>query len=112
MAKWSASKCQTANGYMKADIALIKYDAFDNIVDAFIIENKLSGTTSYTKRQIEGFRAIVKNKHQTMRVMYGRENLNVNTKEKQIKADNIYRIHDHGIDNLLSVEIQRIDIAR
>lgn len=28
---------------MKADIALIKYDAFDNIVDAFIIENKLSG---------------------------------------------------------------------
>ena len=47
-----------------------------------------------------------------MRVMYGRENLNVNTKENRRKADNIYRIHDHGIDNLLSVEIQRIDIAR
>ena len=86
---------------MKADIALIKYDAFDNIIDAFIIENKLSSTTSYTKRQIEGFRAIVKNKHQTMRVMYGRENLNVNTKEKQIKADNKYRIYNRLLLNIL-----------
>ena len=48
-----------ANGYMRADIVLIKYDEHRVVEDVVVIENKLNTTTSYTQRQKEGFGAII-----------------------------------------------------
>ena len=101
---------ETANGYMKADIALIKQDKITGSVnDVIIIENKLNTTTSYTKRQKEGFGAIINNKTHTMKVKYSRPNFNVdNSPTLIIKSDNIFRVDDHGTDNISNVNINRI----
>ena len=95
---------------MKADIALIKQDKITGRVnDVIIIENKLNTTTSYTKRQKEGFRAIINNKTHTMKVKYSRPNFNVdNSPTLIIKSDNIFRFDDHGTDNISNVNINRI----
>lgn len=100
---------ETANGYMKADIALIKQDKITGRVnDVIIIENKLN-TKSYTQRQKEGFRAIINNKTHTMKVKYSRPNFNVdNSPTLIIKSDNIFRVDDHGTDNISNVNINRI----
>lgn len=100
---------ETANGYMKADIALIKQDKITGRVNDVIKENKLNTTISYTQRQKEGFRAIINNKTHTMKVKYSRPNFNVdNSPTLIIKSDNIFRVDDHGTDNISNVNINRI----
>nr|WP_311521608.1 hypothetical protein [uncultured Porphyromonas sp.] len=103
---------ETANGYMKADIALIKQDKITGSVnDVIIIENKLNTTTSYTKRQREGFGAIINSKKQTIKVKYTVVGFNhKKNPEVEISKENIYRIHDHGKDILSNVIIEHIDI--
>ena len=97
---------------MKADIALIKQDKITGSVnDVIIIENKLNTTTSYTKRQREGFGAIINNKKKTIKVKYTVVGFNhKKNPEVEISKENIYRIHDHGKDNLSNVIIEHIDI--
>lgn len=101
---------ETTNGYMKADIMLIKQDKITGRVnDVIIIENKLNTTTPYTKRQKEGFGAIVNNIKHTMKVKYSRSNFNVNRNPTlTIEKHKIFRIDDHGTDNISNVNINKI----
>ena len=96
---------------MKAYIVLIKYDEHRVVEDVVVIENKLNTTTSYTKRQREGFGAIINSKKQTIKVKYTVVGFNhKKNPEVEISKDNIYRIHDHGKDILSNVIIEHIDI--
>jgi hypothetical protein len=54
---------------MKADVLLIKKNALGKIEDTIIIENKLSQGTALTKRQKEGFGAII-NGQTSMTIKY------------------------------------------
>ena len=98
---------------MKADIVFVKYDDFSNISDVIIIENKLSQSTAFTARQKEGFGAILQKGQHTMNVKYSLPNFNINKNDKLIiSKDNIYRIYDHGKDNINNVNIEKITKIR
>jgi|GEM_PF-6401723 len=104
---------ETTNGFMKADIVFVKYDDFSNVSDVIIIENKLSQSTAFTARQKEGFGAILQNGQHTMNVKYSRPNFDINKNDKLIiSKDNIYRIYDHGKDNINNVNIEKITKIR
>jgi len=103
---------ETSNGFMKADIVFVKYDDFSNVSDVIIIENKLSQSTAFTARQKEGFGAILQNGQHTMNVKYSRPNLDPKVKNLTISKDNIYRIYDHGKDNINNVNIEKITKIR
>ena len=104
---------ETTNGFMKADIVFVKYDDFSNISDVIIIENKLSQSTAFTARQKEGFGAILQKGQHTMNVKYSLPNFNINKNDKLIiSKDNIYRIYDHGKDNINNVNIEKITKIR
>ena len=103
---------ETSNGFMKADIVFVKYDDFSNVSDVIIIENKLSQSTAFTARQKEGFGAILQNGQHTMNVKYSRPNLDPKVKNLTISKDNIYRIYDHGKDNIKNVNIEKITKIR
>ena len=96
---------------MKADIVLIKYDEHRVVEDVVVIENQLNTTTSYTKRQREGFGAIINSKKQTIKVKYTVVGFNhKKNPEVEISKENIYSIHGHGKDNLSNVIIEHINI--
>ena len=103
---------ETSNGFMKADIVLILKNDRGVIQDAIIIENKLSQSTAFTARQKEGFGAILQNGQHTMNVKYSRPNLDPKVKNLTISKDNIYRIYDHGKDNINNVNIEKITKIR
>lgn len=104
---------ETSNGFMKADIVFVKYDDFSNVSDVIIIENKLSQSTAFTARQKEGFGAILQKGQHTMNVKYSLPNFNINKNDKLIiSKDNIYRIYDHGKDNINNVNIEKITKIR
>jgi len=103
---------ETSNGFMKADIVLILKNDRGVIQDAIIIENKLSQSTAFTARQKEGFGAILQNGQHTMNVKYSRPNLDPKVKNLIISKDNIYRIYDHGKDNINNVNIEKITKIR
>jgi hypothetical protein len=104
---------ETTNGFMKADIVLVlKGGPKNSIKDAIIIENKLSQSTAFTARQKEGFGAILQNGQHTMSVKYSRPNLDPKVKNLTISKDNIYRIYDHGKDNINNVNIEKITKIR
>ena len=104
---------ETSNGFMKADIVLILKNDRGVIQDAIIIENKLSQSTAFTARQKEGFGAILQNGQHTMNVKYSLPNFNINKNDKLIiSKDNIYRIYDHGKDNINNVNIKKITKIR
>ena len=105
---------ETTNGFMKADIILIlKGGPKNSIQDAIIIENKLSQSTAFTARQKEGFGASLQNGQHTMNVKYSVEGLNLKKYNKlTISKDNIYRIYDHGKDNINNVNIEKITKIR
>ena len=95
------------------DIVFVKYDDFSNVSDVIIIENKLSQSTAFTARQKEGFGAILQNGQHTMNVKYSRPNFDINKNDKLIiSKDNIYRIYDHGKDNINNVNIEKITKIR
>ena len=96
----------------KLQIVFVKYDDFSNVSDAIIIENKLSKSTAFTVRQKEGFGAILQNGQHTMNVKYSRPNLDPKVKNLMISKDNIYRIYDHGKDNINNVNIEKITKIR
>ena len=104
---------ETTNGFMKADIVLILKNDRGVIQDAIIIENKLSQSTAFTARQKEGFGAILQKGQHTMNVKYSRPNFDINKNDKLIiSKDNIYRIYDHGKDNINNVNIEKITKIR
>ena len=104
---------ETTNGFMKADIVLVlKGGPKNSIKDVIIIENKLSQSTAFTARQKEGFGAILQNGQHTMNVKYSRPNLDPKVKNLIISKDNIYRIYDHGKDNINNVNIEKITKIR
>ena len=104
---------ETSNGFMKADIVFIKINkTTDKIEDVIIIENKLSQSTAFTARQKEGFGSILQNGQHTMNVKYSRPNLDPKVKNLMISKDNIYRIYDHGKDNINNVNIEKITKIR
>lgn len=104
---------ETTNGFMKADVVLILKNDRGIIQDAIIIENKLSQSTAFTARQKEGFGAILQNGQHTMNVKYSLPNFNINKNDKLIiSKDNIYRIYDHGKDNINNVNIEKITKIR
>ncbi|MGV4460438.1 hypothetical protein ACQ1Q5_02770 [Ornithobacterium rhinotracheale] len=103
---------ETTGGFMKADIVLVLKDELDNISDVIIIENKLSKTTAFTKRQKEGFGAILQNGKHTMKVKYDvKTNEDYFLYKKQIisvSKDKIFKISDGGTDDITKVTIEKI----
>ena len=91
-------------GFMKADIVLVKIVNRD-IKDVIVIENKLSKATEFTKRQTEGFRAILKNGSADMKLKYKIDGFN--WKNIHVSENNIYRFHDHGLPDG-AIEIEKI----
>ncbi len=97
----------------KLQIVFVKYDDFSNVSDVIIIENKLSKSTAFTVRQKEGFGAILKGQEQ-MNIKYNLLDQGLLKAEGPLKVskDNIYRIYDHGKDNINNVNIERITRIR
>ncbi|MCR4701328.1 MAG: hypothetical protein K5757_10355 [Bacteroidaceae bacterium] len=97
---------ETTNGYMKADIVLVKVGAGEKIQDVIVIENKLSKGTAYTVRQKEGFGAILKNGSVEMTV----KSSNFKWKKIPVNSENIYKINDHGMPDcgIEKIKIERI----
>ncbi len=95
----------TKNGFMKADIVLIKRSKSTNeIIDVIIIENKLSQKTGFTIRQKEGFGAII-NGQTEMKLKYTKLEFDLNENDiLKVSNQKIFKIADHGsandIDNL------------
>ena len=104
---------ETTNGFMKADVVLILKNDRGVIQDAIIIENKLSKSTAFTERQKEGFGAILKGQEQ-MNIKYNLLDQGLLKTEGPLKIskDNIYRIYDHGKDNINNVNIEKITKIR
>lgn len=100
---------ETTGGFMKADIVLVlKGGPKKSIKDVIIIENKLSKTTAFTKRQKEGFGAILQNGKHTMKVKYSMKGKYSKIKDLIISKDKIYRFYDHGEDEIENVIIEKI----
>ena len=105
---------ETTNGFMKADIVFARINkTTDKIEDVIIIENKLSKSTAFTERQKEGFGAILKGQEQ-MNIKYNLLDQGLLKTEGPLKIskDNIYRIYDHGKDNINNVNIEKITKIR
>ena len=100
----------TTGGFMKADVMLVKRNAFDatKIDDAIIIENKLSAGTAFTVRQKEGFGAIIGGQTE-MRIHNDVIGTGL-TRNQLIPVSNqkIFKMFDHGTDDISKVSIQKI----
>ena len=96
----------TAGGFMKADIMLIKKNAYGDIVDAIIIENKLSTGTQLTTRQKEGFGAII-NGQTSMKTNYATSKIGANV-DIPVSNQKLFKLYDHGTDDISKVSIQKI----
>lgn len=97
----------TTGGFMKADIVLIKKNALEKIEDTIIIENKLSQGTTLTKRQKEGFGAII-NGQTNMTVKYKVDWLIPSQGPLTVSKNKIFKIADAGTDNIANVTIEKI----
>ncbi|WP_223253699.1 hypothetical protein [Flavobacterium sp. LM5] len=104
----------TTGGFMKADILLIKKNALGKIEDTIIIENKLSQGTALTKRQKEGFGAII-NGQTSMKIKYDiklndNDVANYFNKDFNLTVSNnrIFKISDAGTDKIGNVTINKI----
>lgn len=104
----------TTGGFMKADVLLIKKNALGKIEDTIIIENKLSQGTALTKRQKEGFGAII-NGQTSMTIKYD-VRINQNSQLPYLRSndiitvskDKIFKIADAGTDDITYVKIGKI----
>ena len=92
---------------MKADILLVKKNALGKIEDTIIIENKLSQGTALTKRQKEGFGAIIDG-NDSMKIKYNVPGLDVTKGPLKITKDEIFKISDAGTDMIDNVTINKI----
>ena len=90
-----------------AGVVLIRKNADDIITDAIIIENKLSVTTAFTKRQKEGFGSVI-NGQKSLKIKYGIKGLADDIKELKINKDKIFKISDHGTDDISKADIIKI----
>ncbi|TWI01153.1 hypothetical protein IQ05_00720 [Flavobacterium tiangeerense] len=97
----------TTGGFMKADIMLIRKNADEVITDVIIIENKLSATTAFTKRQKEGFGAII-NGQTNMTIKYKVDWLIPSQGPLTVSKNKIFKIADAGTDNIANVTIEKI----
>ena len=97
----------TTGGFMKADIMLIRKNADEVITDVIIIENKLSATTAFTKRQKEGFGAII-NGQTNMTIKYKVDWLIPSQSPLTVSKNKIFKIADAGTDNIANVTIEKI----
>jgi hypothetical protein len=96
----------TSGGFMKADVMLVRRSATGEFLDIILIENKLNAGSPFTVRQKEGFGAIIN----------GQTNMNVNytihgiTPEMSIpvSSQKIFKMYDHGTDDILKVDIIKI----
>lgn len=98
----------TSGGFMKADVLLLKRNILDptKIDDAIIIENKLSLGTALTTRQKEGFGAIIGGQT-NMKTTYATNSLGVNI-DIPVSNQKIFKLYDHGSDNISNVDILKI----
>ncbi|MEP6930837.1 MAG: polymorphic toxin-type HINT domain-containing protein, partial [Flavobacterium sp.] len=97
----------TTGGFMKADVLLIKKNALGKIEDTIIIENKLSQGTALTKRQKEGFGAII-NGESSMTVKYKVDWLLPSQGPLSVSKNKIFKIAGAGTDNIANVTIEKI----
>lgn len=98
---------KNTSGSWGADIILIKKNAIGNIDDVIIIENKLSATTAFTKRQKEGFGAII-NGQTSMNIKYNVNGLLATQGPLTVSNNKIFKISDAGTDNIANVTITKI----
>jgi hypothetical protein len=97
----------TSGGFMKADILLIKRNAAGTgVTDAIIIKNKLSTGTQLTTRQKEGFGAIIGGQT-SMKTNYATPSLGPNI-DIPVSNQKIFKIYDHGTDDISKVNIEKI----
>lgn len=103
---------KTANGFMKADVLLIKRGGTANKVqDVILIENKLSANTAFTTRQIEGWRKIAQK--QSMDIIYDRlPQIIVKDGPITISPSKTFKFSDSGTDNISNVTIDLIDVTK
>ncbi|MCM5664450.1 hypothetical protein [Galbibacter mesophilus] len=104
----------TKNGFMKADIVLIRRsnDGFEDIEDVIIVENKLSQNTTFTPRQKEGFGAILNGQTQ-MKVKYDDKTKTLKSGQILTVSENkIYKIADHGADDISNITIEKIKTVK
>lgn len=93
---------------MKADIMLVLRNEDNIIQDVIIIENKLSATTAFTKRQKEGFGAII-NRQTSMKIKYSKPGeILVTDGPLTVSSDKIFKISDAGTDDIANVTINKI----
>ncbi|WP_163400428.1 hypothetical protein [Flavobacterium fluviatile] len=98
----------TTGGFMKADVLLIKKNVLGKIEDTIIIENKLSQGTALTKRQKEGFGAII-NGQISMTIKYDKPGeILVREGPLTVSKNKIFKISDAGTDNIANVKIEKI----
>lgn len=100
---------ETTGGFMRADAVLIKRNVLGKIDDVIIIENKLSQGTQFTIRQKEGFSAII-NGQKEMKIKYTPQDTDLlnGIKSLQVSKDKIFKIADHGADNVSNTTIEKI----
>ena len=98
---------ETTNGFMKADIVFILKNEDGIIQDVIVIENKLSSTIAFTKRQKEGFGSILNGQNE-MKVKYNVNGLRVDEGPITVSSENIFKISDAGTDDINNVTIEKI----
>ena len=102
----------TANGFMKADIMLVKRstDGSNTVEDVILIENKLSAGTDYTVRQKEGWEKVANG--QTLDIKYKAGTLETSDGPLSLNKAKVFKFSDGGTDDITKVSISLVPVDK